>query len=59
MGSHGGAAMKLMQGEWRNGSFAEFAKFPLENVFLLDEEVLCGRMGYSVEDLCAMPGKFL
>ncbi|TVY25142.1 hypothetical protein LHYA1_G006467 [Lachnellula hyalina] len=57
MGMHGGdaQAMKLMQGEWRNGSFAEYARFPLENCFVLDEGLLCGEMGYSVEDLCAIP----
>jgi hypothetical protein len=37
--------MKLMEGEWRNGSFAEYAKFPMENVFRLDEEILCVKMG--------------
>lgn len=57
MGLHGGAAPKLMEGEWRDGSFAEYAKFPLENVFLLDEEVMFGKLGYEVEDLCAIPGK--
>jgi D-arabinose 1-dehydrogenase-like Zn-dependent alcohol dehydrogenase len=56
MGMHGASAMKLMEGEWRNGSFAEYAKFPLENVFALDEDVLCGKMGYSIADLCALPG---
>ena len=59
MGLHGGAGMKLMEGEWRNGSFAEYAKFPLENVFMLDEDVLCGKMGYGIEDLCALPGTSL
>ncbi|KAE9364409.1 putative isopropanol dehydrogenase [Stipitochalara longipes BDJ] len=55
LGLHGGAAMKLMEGEWRNGSFAEYAKFPLENVFILDEEILCGKLGYSIDDFCALP----
>ena len=59
MGRHGGAAMKLMEGEWRNGSFAEYAKFPLENVFALNEELLCGKMGYTIEDLCSLPGMSL
>lgn len=27
MGSHGGAAMKLMESEWRNGGIVEYAKF--------------------------------
>jgi len=59
MGMHGGAAMKLMEGEWRNGTFAEYAKFPLENVFVLDEELLCGKMGHGVEDLIALSGTSL
>ena len=59
MGLHGAAAMKLMEGEWRNGTFAEYAKFPMENVFALDEEVLCGKMGYAIEDLCKIPGTSL
>ncbi|KAE8445412.1 hypothetical protein EG329_013425 [Mollisiaceae sp. DMI_Dod_QoI] len=55
MGLHGGAAMKLMEGEWRHGTFAEYAKFPLENVFSLNEEILCGKLGYTIEDLCSTP----
>ncbi|RFU31292.1 hypothetical protein B7463_g5084, partial [Scytalidium lignicola] len=56
LGVHGGAAEKLMEGEWRNGSFAEYAKYPLENVFALDEEVLMKKMGYTIEDFLSMPG---
>ena len=55
LGVHGGgypAAQKLMEGPWRNSSFAELAKFPSENVFALDEEVLCKQRGYSMADLC-------
>jgi D-arabinose 1-dehydrogenase-like Zn-dependent alcohol dehydrogenase len=59
MGMHGGDVMTLMDGEWRNGTFAEYAKFPTENVFVLDEDLLCGKMGYSIEDLCAIPGKIV
>ncbi|KAF4637310.1 hypothetical protein G7Y89_g774 [Cudoniella acicularis] len=55
MGLHGGAAMRLMEGEWRDGCFAQYAKFPLENCFALDEELLCGKMGYTIEDLCTIP----
>jgi hypothetical protein len=58
MGMHGGNAMKLMEGEWRDGSYAEYAKFPLENVFPLDEEVLLRKLGYGVEDLSGIPSKF-
>jgi D-arabinose 1-dehydrogenase-like Zn-dependent alcohol dehydrogenase len=57
MGLHGGAAMKLMEGEWRHGTFAEYAKFPLENVFALDERLLCGELGYTVDDLCNISSK--
>jgi len=57
MGIHGGAAPKLMDGEWRDGSYAEYAKFPTENVFPLNEEILLGKFGYSLEDLCTIPGK--
>ncbi|MCJ1260933.1 hypothetical protein MMC22_000797 [Lobaria immixta] len=59
IGIHGGgypAAQKLMDGEWRNATFAEFAKFPLENVFALDEEALTKSKGYSVADLCWLSG---
>ncbi|KIW05799.1 uncharacterized protein PV09_03008 [Verruconis gallopava] len=33
---------KLMHGEWRDGTFAKYAKVPLENCFVLDEKRLCG-----------------
>lgn len=48
--------MKLMEGEWRHGSYAEYTKFPLENVFALNEELLLGKLGYTIEDLCSIPG---
>lgn len=54
MGTHGGAtegARKLMDGAWRNGTWAEAAVLPLENLFPLNEDVLCGKLGYSVHDL--------
>lgn len=52
--SEGGTegSRKLMDGEWRDGTFAEFAKLPLENVFRLDEGRLCGELGYAPEKLC-------
>lgn len=57
--SEGGteASRKLMQCEWRNGTFAEYVKAPLENVFKLDETRLCGDpsqggLGYKMEQLC-------
>jgi threonine dehydrogenase-like Zn-dependent dehydrogenase len=47
---------KLMHGEWKDSTFAEYAKVPLENCFILDEKRLCGRkedggLGYRLEDL--------
>jgi D-arabinose 1-dehydrogenase-like Zn-dependent alcohol dehydrogenase len=46
-----GPAKKLMDGEWRNGTYAEYAKVPLENIHPLNEDLLINRMGYSVQDL--------
>ena len=43
--------MKLVQGEWRNRTFAEMAEFPLENVCPLDEDILTKQKGYSFADL--------
>ncbi|EED16150.1 isopropanol dehydrogenase, putative [Talaromyces stipitatus ATCC 10500] len=57
-GIHGGgypAAQKLMDGEWRNATYAEYTKFPLENLYPLNEDVLFNRFGYAVSDLCLMP----
>ncbi|KFY41454.1 hypothetical protein V494_02991, partial [Pseudogymnoascus sp. VKM F-4513 (FW-928)] len=48
-------SMKLMEGEWRDSTFAEYVRLPLENVFPLDEEVLIGKFGYSIPDLCWLP----
>ena len=48
-GSTGGK--QLMDGEWRNGTFANFVKAPLENIFPLQEEKLM-RFGYGHNDLC-------
>ncbi|KAI2627428.1 GroES-like protein [Hypomontagnella submonticulosa] len=42
---------KLSHNVWRNGAFAEYARFPLENCFALDEENLCGKLGYTIPDL--------
>ncbi|KAF5678168.1 alcohol dehydrogenase [Fusarium denticulatum] len=55
-GGFGSASNKLMEGEWRDGTYAEYAKVPLENCFPLDENRLTdnrigGGLGYSVEDL--------
>ncbi|KAJ0417257.1 isopropanol dehydrogenase [Aspergillus carlsbadensis] len=57
-GIHGGgypAAQKLMDGVWRNATYAEYARFPLENLYPLNERVLLDRLGYTINDLCLMP----
>ncbi|KAF5860102.1 hypothetical protein ETB97_002063 [Aspergillus alliaceus] len=57
-GVHGGkdpAAQKLMDGPWRNATYAEYTRFPLENVFALNETLLIHEMRYSISDLCLMP----
>ena len=46
----------LMRGEWKDATYAEYAKVPLENCHVLDEGRLCGDvdeggLGYSVGDL--------
>ncbi|KAF5706721.1 alcohol dehydrogenase [Fusarium mundagurra] len=50
------ASNKLMEGEWRDGTYAEYAKVPLENCFPLDVNRLTGDrngggLGYSMEVL--------
>ncbi|KAF5594977.1 alcohol dehydrogenase [Fusarium pseudocircinatum] len=55
-GGFGSASNKLMEGEWRDGTYADYAKVPLENCFPLDESRLTGNLtegglGYSMEDL--------
>jgi len=57
-GTHAGlsaGSQKLMMSEWRDATFAEFAKVPLENCHVLDEAVLVkGKLGYKVEELTYM-----
>lgn len=43
-----------MEHEWRNSTWAECARFPLENLLPLDEDALLERQGYSVHDLCTL-----
>lgn len=59
--TEGGTAgsRKLMHGEWRNATYAEYCKVPLENCHILDEKRLCGPkdqggLGYQVDQLCWM-----
>ena len=59
MGTHAGiteGSGKLMREAWKDGSWAEYLRAPLENVHELDEGVLCaqhavGGFGYSVHEL--------
>lgn len=44
---------KLMR-YWSDGSYAEYVKTPLENVFALDEGRLLGELGYQVKELLSM-----
>lgn len=49
-------SQKLMRGEWRDSTYAEYAKVPLENCIALDEKRLLGPvedggLGYSDEAL--------
>lgn len=58
-GSEG--SKKLMQGEWRDSTFAEYVKAPLENCFPLNEKLLCGDvdaggLGYEIERLAYISG---
>ncbi|KAM0429701.1 hypothetical protein ACHAPT_006307 [Fusarium lateritium] len=50
------ASKKLHRDVWRNGTYADYAKAPLENIYPLDEQALCGPeseggLGYSIQDL--------
>ncbi|KAG6368949.1 hypothetical protein INS49_003167 [Diaporthe citri] len=45
---------KLMRDVWRNGTYAEYARMPLENCIPLDQTSLCGGLGYSLQDLAYM-----
>ena len=50
-----GTSRTLMDGEWRHSTWAEYAKFPLENLYPLDEDLLLKKQGYSIRDLCTLP----
>ncbi len=55
---------RLMLGEWRDSTFAEYAKMPLENCHRLDQARLLGPiteggLGYEVEDLLALTGQLV
>jgi len=48
---HTEGSKKLMRGEWKDATYAEYAKIPLENCYPLNESILVGNLGYKVEDL--------
>jgi D-arabinose 1-dehydrogenase-like Zn-dependent alcohol dehydrogenase len=55
------SSAKLMAGEWRDATYAEYAKLPLENCYALDEARLlgspdAGSLGYSIEQLAFLSG---
>jgi threonine dehydrogenase-like Zn-dependent dehydrogenase len=57
LGLHAGAdprTHKLAGGPWRNGTLAQYANIPLENVHSLDEQRLCGELGYHITELSAI-----
>ena len=43
-----------MRGEWKDSTYAEYAKVPLETCEVLDEGKLCSRLGYSIADLACI-----
>jgi threonine dehydrogenase-like Zn-dependent dehydrogenase len=57
---HSEESRKLMvEGGFQDGSFAEYMRTPLENLFVLDEARLLGdpaqgNLGLTVDDLCAL-----
>lgn len=58
LGFHAGAdpaTHKLAAGIWRDGTLAEYANVPMENVHMLDEQRLCKELAYSHEDLLTLP----
>ena len=48
------ASKKFTADNWAAGVFAEYCRTPLENCHALDEDVLCGSLGYSPLDLVHM-----
>lgn len=59
MGIHNGfssSTVKLATDEWRDATYAEYAKIPLESCYPLDEarllgDAASGGLGYSIDDL--------
>lgn len=56
---HSEASKSMMRGEWRDSTYAEYAKLPLENCFPLNEKRLLGSptqggLGYAIDELLYM-----
>ncbi|EXJ72922.1 uncharacterized protein A1O5_04071 [Cladophialophora psammophila CBS 110553] len=49
------ASAKLMRDAWRDGTYAEYVRWPLENCFVLDEDRLFAKLGYQLGDLMYIP----
>jgi D-arabinose 1-dehydrogenase-like Zn-dependent alcohol dehydrogenase len=45
------ASKKLFADNWRNATWAEYAKAPLEVTWALNEDRLCKELGYAIPDL--------
>lgn len=45
------ASLKFAHGEFRDSTYAEYARIPLENCLPLDENRLIRDLGYTIEDL--------
>ncbi|ETI27821.1 hypothetical protein G647_00270 [Cladophialophora carrionii CBS 160.54] len=48
---HTPASAKLMTDGWRDGTYAEYVRWPLENCHVLDEDRLFNTLGYQMDDL--------
>ncbi|OAL25629.1 hypothetical protein AYO20_10404 [Fonsecaea nubica] len=49
------AAAKLFRDAWRDGTYAEYVRWPLENCFALDEDKLLQKLGYQLGNLMFIP----
>lgn len=47
-------AKKVMEGEWRDATWAEDAKFPLENLYVMKKKVLRKELGYKIDELATL-----
>ncbi|EXJ63912.1 hypothetical protein A1O7_00247 [Cladophialophora yegresii CBS 114405] len=48
------ASARLMADAWRDGTYAEYVRWPLENCYVLDEDRLFNKLGYQMGDLMYM-----